>query len=150
MPRQRKRRHIRGCIRSNFFKPQAVPISKLEIITLEIDEVEAIRLTEYEKMPLREASEQMQISKSTLHRILEQAQFKVADALINGKAIKIANKNNFLNFTPNNMPNKDGTGPDGKGPRTGRGMGNCPPAEGQSSDQPPRRGCGRRPRQNRG
>lgn len=24
------------------------------------------------------------------------------------------------------MPNRDGTGPRGKGPRTGRGMGNCP------------------------
>ena len=25
------------------------------------------------------------------------------------------------------MPNKDRTGPEGKGPRTGRGAGNCPP-----------------------
>ena len=24
------------------------------------------------------------------------------------------------------MPQKDGTGPEGKGPRTGRGMGDCP------------------------
>jgi len=23
------------------------------------------------------------------------------------------------------MPNRDGTGPEGKGPRTGRGLGNC-------------------------
>ena len=23
------------------------------------------------------------------------------------------------------MPNRDGTGPNGKGPKTGRGMGNC-------------------------
>ena len=25
------------------------------------------------------------------------------------------------------MPRNDGTGPKGKGPRTGRGQGNCPP-----------------------
>jgi len=25
----------------------------------------------------------------------------------------------------NKMPNKDGTGPEGKGPLTGRGLGNC-------------------------
>ena len=25
------------------------------------------------------------------------------------------------------MPQGDGTGPQGKGPRTGRGLGNCPP-----------------------
>ncbi|MFH1589837.1 MAG: DUF5320 domain-containing protein [archaeon] len=27
------------------------------------------------------------------------------------------------------MPNKDGTGPEGKGPKTGRGTGNCKDAE---------------------
>ena len=27
------------------------------------------------------------------------------------------------------MPNRDGTGPDGKGPRTGRQMGDCKDAE---------------------
>lgn len=27
------------------------------------------------------------------------------------------------------MPNRDGTGPTGQGPRTGRGMGNCPPSK---------------------
>jgi len=26
-----------------------------------------------------------------------------------------------------NMPNRDGTGPNGKGPRTGRGKGKCKP-----------------------
>ena len=39
------------------------------------------------------------------------------------------------------MPNRDGTGPEGKGPRTGRGMGNC-----DSSAKPagrPRRAGGR-------
>ncbi|MBU2639811.1 MAG: DUF5320 domain-containing protein [Nanoarchaeota archaeon] len=25
------------------------------------------------------------------------------------------------------MPNKDKSGPEGRGPRTGRGQGNCPP-----------------------
>jgi hypothetical protein len=34
------------------------------------------------------------------------------------------------------MPNKDGTGPEGKGPRTGREMGNCKGAEPQESRRP--------------
>ncbi len=29
------------------------------------------------------------------------------------------------------MPNRDGTGPEGKGPKTGRQMGNCEGAESQ-------------------
>jgi len=34
------------------------------------------------------------------------------------------------------MPNRDGTGPEGKGPKTGRQMGNC-------KDTLPKRGLGR-------
>ena len=43
------------------------------------------------------------------------------------------------------MPNKDGTGPEGKGPKTGRQMGNCKNAEPQENRG---RGLGRdnRPR----
>lgn len=46
------------------------------------------------------------------------------------------------------MPNKDGTGPEGKGPKTGRQQGNCKNAD--PEEFRPRRGCGfgfgRRPR----
>jgi hypothetical protein len=34
------------------------------------------------------------------------------------------------------MPNRDGTGPEGKGPRTGRGLGNCP--EGTEENESPK------------
>jgi hypothetical protein len=34
------------------------------------------------------------------------------------------------------MPNRDGTGPDGEGPKTGRQMGNC---EGKEAQEFPRR-----------
>jgi hypothetical protein len=38
------------------------------------------------------------------------------------------------------MPNRDGTGPNGGGPRTGRGNGNCPPPSNQQSAQIPDQG----------
>ncbi|HNZ52472.1 MAG: hypothetical protein BWY36_00378 [Candidatus Diapherotrites archaeon ADurb.Bin253] len=44
------------------------------------------------------------------------------------------------------MPNKDKTGPEGKGPKTGRQMGNCEGAEPQRGK---RRGLGRNRRFNR-
>lgn len=46
------------------------------------------------------------------------------------------------------MPNRDGTGPDGKGPRTGRGLGNCPPVRStqEAQDRPIRRRRRRRGR----
>ena len=39
------------------------------------------------------------------------------------------------------MPNRDGTGPLGKGPRTGRGLGRC--AEDNKNNEPLNRGNGR-------
>lgn len=45
------------------------------------------------------------------------------------------------------MPNRDGTGPEGKGPKTGRQLGNCKDAEPQSGLGPGRglgRGLGRK------
>jgi len=33
-----------------------------------------------------------------------------------------------------NMPYGDGTGPRGRGPRTGRGLGNCPPNSNQQNE----------------
>ena len=42
------------------------------------------------------------------------------------------------------MPNKDGTGPEGKGSKTGRQNGNCGGANPQE-DSSTRRGLGRRP-----
>ncbi len=45
------------------------------------------------------------------------------------------------------MPNRDGTGPRGKGPRTGRGLGNCPPLKDSTKENPDnrplRKGVGR-------
>lgn len=47
------------------------------------------------------------------------------------------------------MPNKDGTGPEGKGPRTGRGQGNCQPKEGEEMPKG-RAPCGMGLRKGRG
>ena len=42
------------------------------------------------------------------------------------------------------MPNRDKTGPEGKGPKTGRGLGSCPETEDQDKPQKTR-GTGRGP-----
>ena len=42
------------------------------------------------------------------------------------------------------MPRRDGTGPDGKGPKTGRGAGPCKPGSKSTPRRKPRRGGGRR------
>ena len=72
-----------------YFKPRAVPLSMLEEVELGVDELEAIRLCDYKNLEQTEAAKKMKISQSTLQRILTSARKKVAEALVNGKAIKI-------------------------------------------------------------
>jgi predicted DNA-binding protein (UPF0251 family) len=72
-----------------YFKPRAVPLSMLEEVDLSIDELEALRLCDYNNLEQIEAAKKMKISQSTLQRILSSARKKVTEALIEGKAIKI-------------------------------------------------------------
>jgi len=89
MPRPRHFRRV-GCLpRANFYKPRGIPLSILEHINLAVDELEAIRLTDLEGLYQEEAAKKMNISRQTLGRILESAHKKIADALVNGKALSI-------------------------------------------------------------
>lgn len=72
-----------------YFKPQGVPMRDLEIIELTMEEIEAYRLRHIDDLEQIEAAEKMGASTSTYQRILSSAYKKIADALINGKAIKI-------------------------------------------------------------
>lgn len=64
-------------------------MGELEIIELTAEELEAYRLRHIKDLEQLEAAEKMHTSQSTYQRILYSAYKKVADALINGKAIKI-------------------------------------------------------------
>jgi len=72
-----------------YFKPRAVPLSKLEEVALAVDELEAIRLCDLKDLNQVEAAKKMNISQSTFQRTLASAHKKIAQALIEGKAIKI-------------------------------------------------------------
>jgi predicted DNA-binding protein (UPF0251 family) len=54
-----------------------------------MEEIEAYRLRHVDKLEQIEAAEKIKTSTSTYQRILYSAYEKIADALINGKAIKI-------------------------------------------------------------
>ena len=61
----------------------------LEIVSLSIDEFEALRLVDYENTPQNESAKKMKVSQPTLSRILSSARKKLAEAIIKGKAIRI-------------------------------------------------------------
>ncbi|MBW2989061.1 DUF134 domain-containing protein [Candidatus Woesearchaeota archaeon] len=109
-------RRIRGCPDVDYFKPRGIPVSSINIMELKLEELEAVRLADYEGIGQVNASKKMGVSQPTFHRILDEARKKIAEALVTGKAIKIYGGTY-------KMPGRDGTGPRGQGPIAGRGMG---------------------------
>jgi len=72
-----------------YFAPRGALKSELEEIIITLDELESIRLTDFEEIYQNEAAAEMSVSRTTLGRIVKSAHKKIADALINGKAIRI-------------------------------------------------------------
>ena len=56
---------------------------------LAVDEFESVRLKDLEGLNQEECARKMNISQPTFHRLVLAARKKIADALVNGKAIKI-------------------------------------------------------------
>jgi predicted DNA-binding protein (UPF0251 family) len=90
MSRPKKCRIINCNPASYYFKPRGIPMYELEEIILEADELEALRLADFQAFSHDKTALQMEISRATVGRILESARKKVVDAILNGKAIKIS------------------------------------------------------------
>jgi len=93
----RKKRNVLYPPNVQYFKPHGVPIGNLNTVFLTIDEYEAIRLADYQKLKHEEAAKKMGISRPTFTRLLESAHDKISDSIVNGKAVRIGGGNfNFL------------------------------------------------------
>lgn len=71
------------------FKPMGTPMTELKVVTLRLDELEAIRLADREGLYQEEAADRMGVSRVTFGRILREAHEKVAEALLEGRALVI-------------------------------------------------------------
>ncbi|HKK20345.1 MAG TPA: DUF134 domain-containing protein [candidate division Zixibacteria bacterium] len=89
MARPKCARFVRDFPNSTFFKPRGVPLCSLQEVVLTFDEFEALRLADLEGLYQEEAAAKMKVSRATFGRILTSAHGKVADGLINGRAIRI-------------------------------------------------------------
>ncbi len=83
-----------------YFTPCDVAENDLEENVIRIEEIEAIRLKDLEGMEQEECAEKMEVSRQTFQRILNVARAKLADSLINGKAIRIEGGNFTRNICP--------------------------------------------------
>lgn len=89
MPRPFKCRRVRCRPDANCFKPQGIPTDSLEEVRMTLDELEAVRLADLEGLYQEDASKRMNVSRQTFGNIIGVAHKKIADAIVNGKALKI-------------------------------------------------------------
>jgi uncharacterized protein len=62
---------------------------ELEEVALILDELEAVRLADYEGRYHEDAAREMKVSRATFGRIVKEARHKIAEALTQGKALRI-------------------------------------------------------------
>ena len=89
MPRPRKHRHLGRAPRPAIYKPTGAQLETLDCVTLLHEELESLRLADLEGSYQEQAAQEMGISRSTFQRIVTEARRKVAQALVDGTALRI-------------------------------------------------------------
>lgn len=89
MPRPRKWRKVCCLPERNLFGPLNAPNLDSEIIIMTVEEYETIRLIDSEGMMQEECAERMNVARTTVQRIYNDARKKLAESLVNGSVLKI-------------------------------------------------------------
>lgn len=100
MARPTKWRRVEFIPNVQYFAPYNIDAANLQKNIMLIEEVEAIRLKDFEGMEQEECAKKMEVSRQTFQRILNVAREKIADSLINGKALRIEGGNYTRNICP--------------------------------------------------
>lgn len=99
MPRNKKVRCCRALTSETIFKPMGISLDELDVIELDVDEIEVIRLCDYEQKSQIEAGNIMQVSRGTIQRLLTSGRKKIVEALIYEQALKL--KNTYSDYIEN-------------------------------------------------
>lgn len=87
MPRPKKLRFVSGYPTITAFVPQGMP--QAGEVVLSVEGLEAIRLSDFERLDQETAAQIMEVSRQTYGRILGQARAIVSEALVTAKALRI-------------------------------------------------------------
>ncbi len=93
-PRPKKQRHCDGELCGKAFKPTGTPLAGLAHIKILRDELEVLKLCDYEGLNQQEAGERIGVSRGTVQRLLASARKKVAEALSQGAALIFVDEDN--------------------------------------------------------
>ena len=89
MPRPRKWRKVCCMPESNCFGPLNATLNHNYFVIMTVDEYETIRLIDLQGFTQEECAEKMDIARTTVQRIYNDARKKLADSLVNGKVLRI-------------------------------------------------------------
>lgn len=89
VPRPRKKRCCRRYRADRVYKPQGIPMKDLAVIELGLDQFEALRLCDVERMDQTDAGAVMGVSRGTVQRLLYSARRELVSAILAGKAFTI-------------------------------------------------------------
>lgn len=91
MPRPRKWRNVCCLPESNLFGPLSDirDLINCRIIIMTVEEYETIRLIDFEGLMQEECADRMNVARTTVQRIYNDARKKLAEALVNGNVLKI-------------------------------------------------------------
>lgn len=89
MARPRKRRKVCCLPKCKLFGPLKGDIGQDKIVTMTVDEYETIRLIDLEGMIQEECAKRMNVARTTVQRIYNEARKKIAQSLVNGKLLRI-------------------------------------------------------------
>lgn len=90
MPRPRKLRQVCGMPLVDRFTPQMAGHENREPVILTIDQFEAVRLIDYEMLTQEECAKYMNVARTTVQAIYQQARQEIARALVEGRPLTIA------------------------------------------------------------
>lgn len=88
MPRPRKFRKVCCLPQSTQFEPVG-GAEESETVVMSVEEYETIRLIDYEGLMQEECAESMNVARTTVQRIYNDARKKMAEVLVGGKALRI-------------------------------------------------------------
>lgn len=96
MPRPPKCRIVDQEPSVTYFKPRGIPLRNLDEVTLTVEGLEALRLSDVEGLDQDSAALRMGVSRQTFGRVLASARKAVAEAIVFGKGIRIEGGNYLL------------------------------------------------------
>ena len=85
--RPKKRRCCRKYNADRIYKPKGIPLKDIETTELSLDQFEAIRLCDGERLEQDEAGRRMGISRGTIQRLLYSGRQQIVNAILKNDAI---------------------------------------------------------------